>query len=210
MAGPFDNPPFENLHVSPFCLIEKIVPAEFRIIQHLSCPEGSSINDGIHDSLCSVNYQNIDDAVERVKKFGQGCLLSQIDIKDSYRIIPVHETDWELLGFCIEDKYYHNKVLPQGLSYSCALFETFSTALLWIVENKLNIPGCAHILDDFLFVGSSGYGRCLVDLHEFLDMAVALGIPIKHENTVLPTTTLTFVGIEIDSVLMETRGPMVL
>lgn len=207
VAGPFIAPPFKNLHISPLGLVPKKAPGDFRIIQHLSYPEGSSINDGIPDDLCSVHYQNIDNAVELVKKFGRGCLLSKIDIQEFFRIIPISERDWELLGFCIGNEYYHDKVLPQGLSCSCALAEQFSCALQWIVENKLRLPGCAHILDDFLFVGPPDYGRCLSNLHQFLDLAKALGIPIKQEKTVLPTTTLTFVGIEIDSQLFEKRLP---
>ena len=39
-------------------------------------------------------------------------------------------------------------------------------------------------------------------------LAKVLSIPIKHEKTVLPTTTHTFVGIEIDSILMEKRLPI--
>ena len=52
------------------------------------------------------------------------------------------------------------KVLPQGLSYSCALFESFSSAIHWIIDKKLGIS-CAHILDDFLFVGTKNYQKCL-------------------------------------------------
>ena len=127
VVGPFKSPSYQNLHVSPLGLVPKKAPGEFRIVQHLLSPEGSSINDGIPD-LCSVHYQNINDAAELVKKFGQGCLLSKTDIQDSFRITPVNEQDWELLAFSTEEEYYHDKVLPQGLSYSCALFEYFSTA----------------------------------------------------------------------------------
>ena len=40
-------------------------------------------------------------------------------------------------------------------------------------------------------------------------MAKVLGVPIKSEKkkTVLPCTTITFVGIEVDSILMEKRLP---
>lgn len=38
-------------------------------------------------------------------------------------------------------------------------------------------------------------------------MAKVLGIPIKKEKTVLPCTTLSFVDIEIDSILMGKRLP---
>jgi hypothetical protein len=43
------------------------------------------------------------------------------------------------------------------LSYSCNLFEKFSNAVHWIVENKLGIQGCAHVLDDFFFHFTSSY-----------------------------------------------------
>ena len=87
------------------------------------------------------------------------------------------------------------------------LFEQFSTSLQWIAETKLLIPGCAHILDDFLFVGPPHYNTCLSHLKKFLTMADALGVPMKPDKTVLPCTTITFVGIELDSVLMEKRLP---
>ena len=63
-----------------------------------------------------------------MKIFGRGFLLSKIDTQDFSRIIPISEKEWELLGFCIENEYHHDKVLPQGPSYSCAL-EHFSCAL---------------------------------------------------------------------------------
>ena len=116
IAGPFKSPPFQNLRISPLGLVPKKAPGEFRIIQHLSSPEGNSINDSIPEELCSVHYQNINDAVKLVQEFGQGCLLAKIDIQDSFRISPVHGNDCERMGFCIENEYDGDKVLPQGLS----------------------------------------------------------------------------------------------
>ena len=206
VVGPFQHPPFPNCQVSPLGLIPK-KNGDFRIIQHLSAPEGSSVNDGIPKEFCSVQYQNIDDAVALVKKFGRNCLLSKCDIQSAFRIIPISPVDFELQSFCIDNQYYYDKTLTQGLSYSCALFEKFSSALHWMAEEKLNIPGCAHILDDFLFVGPPDYDVCFSHLKKFLNMANVLGVPIKDEKTVLPCTTLTFVGIELDSEQMEKRLP---
>lgn len=56
VAGPFRDPPFPNMHISPLGLIPKKTSGDFRIIQHLSYPEGKSINDGIPKDLCSVQY----------------------------------------------------------------------------------------------------------------------------------------------------------
>lgn len=207
VMGPFKDPPFPNCQVSPLGLVPK-KNGDFRIIQHLSAPEGSSVNDGIPKEFCSVQYQNIDDAVALVKRFGKGCLLSKCDLENAFRMIPISPVDFELQAFCIDNLYYYDKTLTQGLSYSCALFETFSTSLHWMAETKLKIPGLAHVLDDFLLVGPPDYNACLSNLNKFLNMADTLGIPIKHEKTVLPCTTLTFVGIELDSVKMEKRLPL--
>ena len=47
IAGPFSQAPFQSFCVSPIGVVPKKVPGEFRLIQHLSYPHGSSINDGI-------------------------------------------------------------------------------------------------------------------------------------------------------------------
>lgn len=148
VAGPFVQKPFLNFHVSPLGLVARESPGQYRVIHHLSCPEGSSVNDGIPSESCIVHYQSIDDAVALIKQCGPQCLLSKVDISNAFRLVPIRPEDHELLGFCIDEEFYYDKVLPQGLSFSCALFETFSKALHWLAEKKLNIPGCAHVLDD--------------------------------------------------------------
>lgn len=125
VAGPFDqiqNVPFTNLQISLLGLVPKKNPGEFRVIHHLSFPENSSINDGIPDYLCTVQYQTVDDAIKLVKFYGKNCLISKTDIENSFKIIPIHPNDQELLAFAIQGQYFYDKTLPMGLSYSCKLF----------------------------------------------------------------------------------------
>lgn len=124
-------------------------PGEFRVIHHLSFPEGLSINDGIPKEFSAVTYQTVDDAVTLIKRFGKGALLAKTDIEHGYKNIPIHPRDHELLGFAIGHDIYYDKTLPMGLSSACSLFEHFSSSLHWIVNNKLGIEGCVHMLDDF-------------------------------------------------------------
>jgi hypothetical protein len=56
------------------------------------------------------------------------------------KIIPIHPEDHELLGFPLGDQYYFDKTLPMGLSFSCKLFETFSTAVHWIIDGPDALP----------------------------------------------------------------------
>ena len=150
LAGPFDSPPFSTFRVSPLGLIPKKTPGEFRMIHHLSFPDGSSINDSIPFEFTSVNYARVDDATALVKQLGPGCFLAKTDIQNAFRIIPIRPADYDLLGMSWEGKFYYDKAMPIGCSSSCRTFEIFSSALEWVAHNHLNIPHLIHILDDFL------------------------------------------------------------
>ena len=65
----------------------------------------------------------------------------------------------------------------------------------------------SHILDDFLFVGPSKSDQCQQDLDKFLTLCSKLGVPIKAEKTVQPTTVITIYGIKVDSCNMECQLP---
>lgn len=207
VMGPFQYPPFKNIQVSPLGLVPKKKPGEFRLIHHLSYPDQSSINDGIPHELCTVQYQSIHDAILAIQKVGVGALLAKTDLENAYKQVPINPDDFELLGFQINNEFYCDKTLPFGLSYSCNLFEKFSSSLQWILENKFNVQYCVHILDDFLFVGPPNSPECAKALQSFRTLAQDINIPIQEEKTVSPTTVLTFLGIEIDTVKCEVRLP---
>lgn len=115
----------------------------------MSYPEGLSINAHIPRDLCTVQYQTIDTAIAAIKNIGVGALLAKTDLESAYKQVPVHPSDFELLGFSIDGQFYFDKTLPFGLSYSCNLFEKFSSALQWILQNKFSVVHCVHMLDDF-------------------------------------------------------------
>lgn len=195
VGGPFTSPPFPNIQVSPLGLVPKKSPGEFRMIHHLSYPEGNSINSNIPKHFCTVQYQSIDTAIAMIKYLGKGCLLAKTDLENAYKHVPIHHQDFELLGFRVDDKFYYDKTLPFGLSYSCNLFEKFSSELQWILENKFGVAHCVHILDDFLFIGPPGSSVCYSDLMAFYTLVKDINLFIKAEKTVYPTTTLTFLGL---------------
>lgn len=75
------------------------------------------------------------------------------------------------------------------------------------METKYQAAGMSHILDDFLFVGPPKSDKCQQDLDNFLTLCSKLGVSIKEEKTVQPTTLITIYGIEVDSCNMECRLP---
>ena len=206
LAGPFTYPPFQHFTISPLGAVPKKNLGEFRLIHHLSFPKGSSVNDGILPEDSSVSYSTIKDAINFLKLTGRNCYLAKTDIKNAFRIIPVHPSDYHLLGICWKGKYYYDRCLPMGCSSSCKIFETFSTAVEWVAKNKFSIPFILHLLDDFLIVAPT-QSLCQSQLEIFLSLCAYLGIPIAPEKTVGPSQVLSFAGIELDSCRMEARLP---
>ena len=88
VAGPFSQPPIQNLIVSPIGLVPKSTPGEFRLIFDLSHPQGASINSGISKDDSSVIYTNFDEVTHMVRREGPGSYLLKIDIKSVFRLIP--------------------------------------------------------------------------------------------------------------------------
>ena len=113
-----------------------------------------------------------------------------------------------LLGMKWNNSYFFHRCLPMGCSSSCAIFEAFSTWLEWLAKHFLGASGVLHILDDFLFIVESE-SKCRSDLSKFLSLCDYLGVPIAHEKTEGPGTTLQFAGITLDTINMEARLPEV-
>ena len=124
----------------------------YRLIQDLSFPKGQAINDGIDEYKGRVSYSRLSDAVYSIRTLGPGCSLAKIDIEHAFKLIPVHPDDVRLLGFRWNGMFWADKTLPMGLRTSCAIFETFSTALEYILRTRYDIPHVHHVLDDFILI----------------------------------------------------------
>ena len=206
IAGPFPGRPFQNLICSPIGLVPKREPNKFRMIHHLSFPEGQSVNDYIDKELCTVHYASFDTAVELVVKAGRGAWLAKADVKSAFRLLPIAPSDYELLGFTFGGQFYYDKCLPMGCSISCSLFEKFSTFLEFKVKAVSDSSSVTHYLDDFVFVGFSAF-HCAKLLDNFQQVCAELGVPLADEKTMGPAQVLTFLGLEIDSVKGQIRVP---
>ncbi|KAK3099320.1 hypothetical protein FSP39_002568 [Pinctada imbricata] len=194
------------MHCSPLGLVEKKEPGEYRLIHHLSFPEGISINDAIPEEESFVQYSSVNDAIDLIKKCGRGAFCAKTDIKSAFRLINLSQSEFKCLGFVWQNQFYFDCCLPFGLSSSCKIFERFSTALQWCAQTKLEIHNMTHVLDDFIIVESS-QKTCNHNLALFLEMCKSLGVPIADEKTVEACQVITFLGIELDTINMEARLP---
>ena len=200
-AGPFDRPPYEFFSCSPIGAVPKRETGKIRVIHHLSFPRGG---DSINASTADIYHGlgTFDQATAFMRELGPGCWLIKLDVEAAYKQIPVRVEDWPLLGFMWRGKYYHERVLPFGLRSSCRLWEWYATALQQILERCAGIKAVVHYVDDFLFVVKE-LPQAKEQLRRALDLCIRLGVPIAADKTEGPTTCLTFLGIQLDSVKME-------
>ncbi|KAK3104130.1 hypothetical protein FSP39_024643 [Pinctada imbricata] len=205
LAGPFLFKPFENLLVSPVGLIPK-KDGTWRLIHHLSFPPGHSVNDHIDNIHCTVKYTSFDEALEMITEVGTGAVIARLDIKSAFRLIPIHPSDFSLLGYKIAQYYFVDKCLPFGCAISCALFEKFANFLEWELKRRAKSDSVVHYLDDFLIAGSD-FDKCVTFMNCYRSLCSDLGVPLAEEKTLGPATRINFLGLEIDTLEMMVRIP---
>ena len=148
----------------------------------------------------------MDHAVALLSQYGQDALMAKIDLKAAFRLIPVQAADWVHLGICWRGQFYVDSCLPFGLRSAPALFNHYAEALDWIMANNYGAQ-LLHYLDDFLLVGPPGKDTCQEAMSRMLTVCDQLGIPVASEKLEGPTTTLTFLGIVLDTSAQQLRLP---
>ena len=205
VLGPLPSSP--SVHVSPIGLVPKGHGGDaWRMIVDLSYPRGRSVNDFIPTSICSPTYPSLDDAVGVILALGRGTELVKIDLKNAYRIIPIHPDDRQFLGISWEGHVYIDQCLPFGLRSAPKIFTAFADALAWVLRSQ-GVRYLLHYLDDFLLFGPPASGEGERSLHAATSTLAALGIPISISKLEGPGTCVTFLGIIIDTVRFQLRLP---
>ena len=127
LIGPFTRQPLKDFQVSPVQAIPKSTPGKFRFIHNLSAPHNHSVNDAIPERLKSVSYCKISEVVDTLlRSEWTAAVLAKVDLKDAFRMVPIHREDWGYLGIKVDGLYFINSVLPMGCGTSCAIFQQFT------------------------------------------------------------------------------------
>ena len=187
-------------------MIEKNASGKWRLIVDLSSPENSSVNDGISKELSSLSYMSVDTVAEAAAKLCKGALLAKTDVKSAYRNVPVHPSDRLLLGMSWRGNVYVDKALPFGLRSAPKIFTAVADALEWIAK-RWGADPLYLFLDDYITLGPAESDECQKHLNILLSVCAMLGVPVAVDKTEGPSTRITFLGIEVDTIAMELRLP---
>jgi len=185
VIGPFDSSPFSLFRSSPLGVATRKYSGKKWLILDLSAPRSGpvpGINGLIPLEPFSLTYATVDHAIKLIKLAGPGAWLSKADITVAFKIVPVHPSQWHLLGMKWEKRFYFAVRLPFGSRSSPSIFNRVSEALCWILLNRVRVPALLHLLDDFLLVDppSDASGASLVKLKTLFR---GLGVPLSDEKT---------------------------
>ena len=83
----------------------------------------------------------------------QESFMVKLDIKEAYRIVPIHPQDQPLIGVMWEDSesVYINKTLPFGLRSAPKIFLAITDSIQWILNQK-GIRDIIHYLDEYVAI----------------------------------------------------------
>ena len=202
ILGPFQSPPLPNFRSSGLGLVPKH-DGGWRIMYHLSAPAPHSINDYVDPNSFSLTSCTIDDAYSIINKFGPNALLSKINLKAAFRLIPVRPEDWNLLGIQWCQRFYVNTCLPFSLRSAPFLFNRLSDAIHWVLQHNYGVVHLLHYLYDFCTAGPANSNDCMNNLTAMLSLCNKINAPVKSSKVEGLSTILTFLGILLDTTTME-------
>ena len=192
VLGPLPDHLARLCHISPIGLIPKPhLPGHWRLIMDFSSPAGHSVNDAIPSDVCHMHYTSILEAAVVVRQLGRGTLLAKMDLRQAYRVVPVHADDHPLLGIQWYSDTYIDTALPFGLRSAPKIFSALADALAWVISSR-GVSFQLHYLDNFLFLGPPGRPACATALHQAQTTCHQPGVLIASHKTESPVTCLTF------------------
>ena len=183
--GPLVSLAQRHVHTSPIGLVPKgHTGTRWRLIVDLSSPPSASVNDGIPKDLCSIKYASIDDAIRLIRQMGPRCQLVKMDLKDVYRMVPVHPKDQHLLAISWEGQTYVDRALPFRLCLAPKIFSAVANAIAWVLFFQGGICFFLHYLDGFLFFSAPGTDEEASAWDRALSMFQDLGVPVAMQQEI--------------------------
>ena len=86
------------------------------------------------------------------------------------------------------------------------IFSAAADALLWLICQK-GASVIEHYIDDFITAGKPQSEECQRNFETMHEVCNETGTPVEQEKSEGPTTKITFLGMELDSLAMEIRLP---
>ena len=155
----------------------------------------------------SVQYMKVDDVINGIMSLGRGSLLAKFDVESTYRHIPMHSNDRNLLGMKWRAKYLIKLALPFRLCSVPCIFSSFADLLVKILTQNYGINLLLHYLDDFHTLCPPNAPVCQNNVNTCVQLFSEWRIPLHPDKLEGPSICLMVLGIELDSMTLQAHLP---
>ena len=201
ILGPFSDKPID-MHISPLLVKDKQNSSTKRTIMDLSWPKGASVSNGVSKDIYlgthyDLKFPSVDLIMNSLRNLGPSAQMFKIDISRAFRHIKIDPGDIDLLGIKFENKYFLDRSFVFGFRHGSLIFQRCTDAICYIMTEH-GYPLLFNYIDDLIYTGlPSKMDACFNFLK---DLLTDLGLEISPKKLVPPATSVTCLGILIDSV----------
>lgn len=125
--------------------------------------------------------------------------MAKLDLQAAFCMVPIWPSEWELLGMHWCGQYW-TPAFPSAYVLPLEYPMSLPAPCIGSLEHNYGAT-LLHYLDDFLLLGPPGLPTCQDSMSTMLHVYQELGMPVVMEKSEGPATSLTFLGIVLDSSL---------
>ena len=205
VAGPFMEQPLEGFRSNSLMAEEQ--KEKIKPVLNMSNPKGKSFNDNVDQlALGRSTMSSAKMFGQSLKAAGRGAIMSKMDMKDAYKLIPARTEDFRLQGFCWKDAYFVETQQIFGATTAVNNFDVVAKTIQLLARLKSKIPKhlVQQTLDDTACTSPEKSGWCEQFTSNYKGVCQRVNIELakdcpKREKAFTNTTVGTVLGIRFDS-----------
>lgn len=179
---------------------------QFRPIIDCKRPVGRSINEHMKTTWEEFSYESLDNVTACLK---QGNYLSTVDIRSAYRSVPVLPEHWKYLGMKWNVDGEEKTLLDTRICFGLKCAPYIFSCLSGFIVQCMRIRGFERTfcyLDDFILIGDT-FDQCQQAQLTLIHLLGDLGFATNWKKCTSPSKNCIYLGVQIDTQLMQLRLP---
>lgn len=215
IAGPYQEQPFENIHVSP--LMTAVKKPDGRRVVFDATYGDNSLNNGTPSDIylgqpIELVYPKIEEFRILVLKCGQGCHMWKRDLSSFFLQIPLDPVDYANVAFVWRSSVFFFLGLMFGLRHSGYQGQRITNAVTWIhkgrgrelaEESEFN---SLNYSDDIAGVETKK-ARAELSANTLANLFSELGLRESEKKYHPPSTSMPFLGVQFNSTELTMSVP---
>lgn len=205
IKGPFPAPPMPGFRSNSIMAVDQ--KDKVRLVMDMSRPEGRSFNSNLtRDLLDKVNMSTAKQFGYSVREAGIGAIMSKLDMKDAYKLIPAKKADWRLQGMSWAGRFFIDLKGTFGGTPSVTNYDALAATTQDIAISRTGIPRrwVHRTLDDSPAVSPAQSGWTPAFTEAYLDVCKDLNIKLaqpcpRKDKAFCNETSGRVLGIWFDS-----------